>query len=89
MVVLGIDVGKSDLYACLLRPELKPARQVVTNTILVGDAGRHRPRDLCGDGSDWGVLGAYCIEASRGGLPSECGQRRTDQVLRQKHVEAG
>ncbi|MFB9992085.1 transposase, partial [Deinococcus oregonensis] len=32
MVVLGIDVGKSDLYACLLRPELKPARQVVTNT---------------------------------------------------------
>lgn len=32
MVVLGIDVGKSELYACLLRPELKPARQVVANT---------------------------------------------------------
>jgi len=32
MVVLGIDVGKSELYACLLRPELKAARQVVGNT---------------------------------------------------------
>ncbi len=32
MVVLGIDVGKSELYACLLRPELKPVRQVVANT---------------------------------------------------------
>ena len=32
MVVLGIDVGKSELYACLLRPALKAARQVVANT---------------------------------------------------------
>lgn len=33
MVVLGVDVGKSELYACLLQPELKPARQVVGNTV--------------------------------------------------------
>lgn len=33
MVVLGIDVGKSELYACLLRPELKVVRQVVSNTV--------------------------------------------------------
>ena len=38
MVVLGIDVGKSELYACLLRavpqgqPGMKSARQVVPNS---------------------------------------------------------
>lgn len=32
MVVLGIDVGKSELYACLLRPEGRVVREVVSNT---------------------------------------------------------
>lgn len=33
MVVLGVDIGKSELYTCLLQSGLKPARQVVGNTV--------------------------------------------------------
>jgi hypothetical protein len=86
MVVLGIDVGKSELYACLLRPELKPARQVVANT-AEGHTGLQTWLETQGViAQETSVVmeatGVYwerrSLEASLGRLPGECGQCSTN-----------